>query len=307
MLRRGGDAAGRPVSSANARTSACRPETHMTTASATPNFDQFAIGFDQRDRARLHELIDEVLDSSRWSEAAMNERFEAAWEAWNDAARRRRLQLGRRRDGRAALRRGRRARPSSARRTRSWPPRWPRSAPGAEVAVRRLQPRGPVHVVRRLRGARPSSTKPRAAFLVHIGGHIAFDSEQIADYCAEHGIFLIEDCAHAHGAQWNGRKPGTYGDAGVYSLYATKTISTGEGGVLVSKRPEVLEHARGVSQLRQAHLRGPRAQLPHERVHRGARPGADRADARDRRLEERRRARASRPAASQRGSSCPRA
>jgi hypothetical protein len=86
--------------------------------------------------------------------------------------------------------------------------------------------------------------RPRAAFLVHIGGHLAFDSEQIADYCRQHGIFLIEDCAHAHGASWGGRRPGTYGDAGVYSLYATKTISTGEGGVLVSGRPEVLEHAR---------------------------------------------------------------
>jgi dTDP-4-amino-4,6-dideoxygalactose transaminase len=86
--------------------------------------------------------------------------------------------------------------------------------------------------------------KPRAAFLVHIGGHIAFDSERIADYCRRQGIFLIEDCAHAHGASWNGRKPGCYGDAGIYSLYATKTISTGEGGVLVSPRPEVVEHAR---------------------------------------------------------------
>src|SRR6202012_4661774 len=86
--------------------------------------------------------------------------------------------------------------------------------------------------------------QPRAAFLVHIGGHIAFEVEKIAAYCREHGIFLIEDCAHAHGASWNGRKAGTYGDAGVYSLYATKTISTGEGGVLVSRRPEVLEHGR---------------------------------------------------------------
>ena len=86
--------------------------------------------------------------------------------------------------------------------------------------------------------------KPKAAFLVHIGGHIAFDSERIAAYCRDHGIFLIEDCAHAHGASWNGAKPGAYGDAGVYSLYATKTISTGEGGVLVSRRPEVIEHAR---------------------------------------------------------------
>src|SRR5437764_2444985 len=86
--------------------------------------------------------------------------------------------------------------------------------------------------------------KPRAAFLVHIGGHIAFETERIAAYCAENGIFLIEDCAHAHGAEWHGRRAGTYGDAGVYSLYATKTITTGEGGVLVSRRPEVVEHAR---------------------------------------------------------------
>jgi perosamine synthetase len=46
---------------------------------------------------------------------------------------------------------------------------------------------------------------------------------------------LIEDCAHAHGASYNKKKPGSWGDAGIYSLYATKTISTGEGGVLVSK------------------------------------------------------------------------
>jgi dTDP-4-amino-4,6-dideoxygalactose transaminase len=92
--------------------------------------------------------------------------------------------------------------------------------------------------------AKAERHRPRAAILVHIGGHIAFDSERIAAYCADHGIFLLEDCAHAHGASWNARKPGGYGDAGVYSLYATKTISTGEGGVLVSKRPDVVEFAR---------------------------------------------------------------
>ena len=63
----------------------------MTTASASasqqgaPDLARFAIGFDQRDRARLHSLIDEVLDSNRWSEADMNARFEAAWAAYNDA------------------------------------------------------------------------------------------------------------------------------------------------------------------------------------------------------------------------------
>jgi perosamine synthetase len=92
--------------------------------------------------------------------------------------------------------------------------------------------------------AKAARYKPRAAFLVHIGGHIAFDTLRIAEYCAQNGIFLIEDCAHAHGAEWNGRRAGTYADAGVYSLYATKTITTGEGGVLVSRRSDVIEYAR---------------------------------------------------------------
>jgi perosamine synthetase len=86
--------------------------------------------------------------------------------------------------------------------------------------------------------------RPRAAIVVHIGGHIAFDVARIADYCRSEGIFLLEDCAHAHGARWDDRRAGSWGDAGAYSFYATKTISTGEGGMLVSRRPEVVEHAR---------------------------------------------------------------
>jgi perosamine synthetase len=217
----------------------------MTTASTTesaPEFSRFAIGFDARDRARLHELIDEVLDSGRWSEGPMVERFEAAWEEWNDL-------------------------PAVA--LSGW-------TGGALAALDFIGVQGetvlcpsntfmatPLAALRS--GARVEFVdcnrqdlclsfadfqekaerhRPRAAFLVHIGGHLAFESEQIADYCAANDIFLIEDCAHAHGASWNGRKPGSYGDVGVFSLYATKTISTGEGGVLVSKRTEVIEHAR---------------------------------------------------------------
>ncbi len=218
----------------------------MTTVPAhqesIPDHSRFAIGFDHRDRARLHALIDEVLDSERWSEAAMTARFEAAWEAWN------RL-------------------PAVA--VSSW-------AGGALAALdfagvegetvlcpsntfmatplAALRSGAQVQFVDCNREdlcmsfadfeAKAEAFAPRAAILVHIGGHIAFESEQIAAYCAAHDIFLIEDCAHAHGARWGERRPGCFGDAGVYSLYATKTITTGEGGVLVSRRPEVLEHAR---------------------------------------------------------------
>ena len=85
--------------------------------------------------------------------------------------------------------------------------------------------------------------KPKAVWVVHIGGHIAFDIEKIANYCKENNIFLIEDCAHSHGAEWNGQKPGSWGIAGIYSMYATKTISTGEGGMLVSNNKKVINHS----------------------------------------------------------------
>src|SRR5438309_957361 len=49
-------------------------------------FEQFAIGFDQRDRARLHELWDQVLDSHRWTESRMVDRFERLWGGWNRLA-----------------------------------------------------------------------------------------------------------------------------------------------------------------------------------------------------------------------------
>lgn len=75
----------------------------------------------------------------------------------------------------------------------------------------------------------------KAVIVVHIGGHIAFEIEKIAQYCKMHDIALIEDCAHAHGAEWNGKKAGSYGIAGSYSFYATKTMPLGEGGMIVSK------------------------------------------------------------------------
>jgi dTDP-4-amino-4,6-dideoxygalactose transaminase len=75
----------------------------------------------------------------------------------------------------------------------------------------------------------------RAIIVVHIGGHIAFESDQIAEYCKQNNLYLIEDCAHVHGASWNGRQGGHFGFAGVYSFYATKTMPTGEGGMVVSR------------------------------------------------------------------------
>ena len=81
----------------------------------------------------------------------------------------------------------------------------------------------------------------KAVIVVHIGGHIAFEIEEIANYCKERGIALVEDCAHVHGGWWNGKTGGHYGIAGAYSFYATKTMPLGDGGMVVSKDPELLK------------------------------------------------------------------
>lgn len=80
----------------------------------------------------------------------------------------------------------------------------------------------------------------KAVIVVHIGGHIAFQIEEIAKYCEEKGIALIEDCAHVHGGWWNGKTGGHYGIAGAYSFYATKTMPLGDGGMVVSKDVDLL-------------------------------------------------------------------
>lgn len=88
---------------------------------------------------------------------------------------------------------------------------------------------------------RKRTKNTRAVIVVHIGGHLAFQINEIGAYCKENNIFLIEDCAHAHGASWNGQMAGTFGFAGAYSFYATKTMPLGEGGMIVSRDQAFLE------------------------------------------------------------------
>jgi perosamine synthetase len=205
-------------------------------------YDRFAIGFDQRDRARLHELWDGVIDSNRWSEGELTANFEAAWAAHNDLGA---VALSSWTGGALAALEWAGVRGRSV----VVPSNTFMATPLAVIAAGAMPVFGDcrrddlclsVAEVERLL----LRHDPAAVFLVHIGGHIAFDAPAIARLCRERDVKLIEDCAHAHGAEWNGARPGSYGDAGVYSLYATKTISTGEGGVLVSRHAELLDFAR---------------------------------------------------------------
>jgi perosamine synthetase len=77
--------------------------------------------------------------------------------------------------------------------------------------------------------------------LTHIGGWINPDILRIADLCKENGVALIEDCAHSLGSMLDSKHSGLFGDAGVYSLYATKAIPVGEGGIVVTKDKELFE------------------------------------------------------------------
>jgi len=86
--------------------------------------------------------------------------------------------------------------------------------------------------------------RPKVAMVVHIGGHIAFDIFDIREICEKYNVILIEDCAHAHGAEYKGIKAGNFGLAGIYSFYPTKTMTTGEGGMLVTRDKKLIEFAR---------------------------------------------------------------
>lgn len=88
---------------------------------------------------------------------------------------------------------------------------------------------------------RKVTARTKAVCVVHIGGHIAFEIEEIAAFCKENGIHLIEDCAHAHGASYNGKAAGSWGLGGAYSFYATKTMPLGEGGMVCSGNTNFIE------------------------------------------------------------------
>ncbi len=75
--------------------------------------------------------------------------------------------------------------------------------------------------------------RTRAVLPVHLGGHPA-DMERIVQLAERHGLKTIEDCAQAHGAEMNGRKVGSMGDAGAFSFQSSKNLTAGEGGMVVA-------------------------------------------------------------------------
>jgi L-glutamine:2-deoxy-scyllo-inosose/3-amino-2,3-dideoxy-scyllo-inosose aminotransferase len=84
------------------------------------------------------------------------------------------------------------------------------------------------------------TVRTRAIIPVHLYNQMA-EMDEILAIAREHSLEVIEDCAHAHGAQWNGRGAGTLGAIGSYSFQQSKVMTAGEGGALLTDRPELAE------------------------------------------------------------------
>lgn len=85
--------------------------------------------------------------------------------------------------------------------------------------------------------------KTRAIMPVHIYGHPC-DMDPIMDVARKYQLYVVEDAAEAHGAEYKGKRVGGIGDVGCFSFYANKIITTGEGGMIVTRTKELAERAR---------------------------------------------------------------
>lgn len=86
--------------------------------------------------------------------------------------------------------------------------------------------------------------KTKAVIPVHLYGQ-ACDMERIRDIAHAHKLVVIEDCAQAAGAEWKGKKVGSFGDLGAYSFYPTKALGAyGDGGMVLTNNEEYYKRVR---------------------------------------------------------------
>ena len=90
--------------------------------------------------------------------------------------------------------------------------------------------------------------RTRAVIPVHNGGYPA-DMDAIMNIAEKHNLKVIEDCAHAHGSQWRGKGMGSIGDFGTFSFQIGKTLTCGEGGMVITNDEELANKAREIANL----------------------------------------------------------
>ncbi|RJE89670.1 aminotransferase class I/II-fold pyridoxal phosphate-dependent enzyme [Paenibacillus sp. 1011MAR3C5] len=89
---------------------------------------------------------------------------------------------------------------------------------------------------------RKLTPKTKAVVVTHMWGYPA-EMDKVKEITDKYGMILIEDCSHAHGTIYKGKKVGTWGDVAVFSLQGSKLVPAGEGGVLITNHRDIYEKA----------------------------------------------------------------
>ena len=87
---------------------------------------------------------------------------------------------------------------------------------------------------------RAINPRTRAIMPVHVAGHVA-DMDSLADLASQKGVCLIEDCAHAHGSEWRGKRVGLFSSLAIFSFHQVKLMTSGEGGIVITNDEQLLE------------------------------------------------------------------
>lgn len=100
------------------------------------------------------------------------------------------------------------------------------------------------HTIDLAQAERAVTARTKAILFVHLYGGAA-DAEGLQDLAGRRGLKLVEDCAQAHGATWQGRRLGGFGDVATFSFYPTKNLGAyGDGGAIAARDPALVERVR---------------------------------------------------------------
>jgi len=102
--------------------------------------------------------------------------------------------------------------------------------------------------------SRAITKRTKVIMVVHLFGHPA-DMDPIMTLAKKHNLKVLEDAAEAHGAEYKGRKVGSIGDIAIFSFYANKIVTTGEGGMVVSNTKTYIDRVNKIKALNHSKIR----------------------------------------------------
>ncbi len=88
--------------------------------------------------------------------------------------------------------------------------------------------------------------RTRAILAVHLGGN-PVEMDRLCKIASKHNLNVVEDCAHAQGSRYKGKRVGEWGDAGTFSFQASKVLTSGEGGAIICNDKNLAERIYGIS------------------------------------------------------------